>query len=398
MATPNVCGSTVLLTDYYGQLFPGQCMLASTLKGLIIHTADDLGTAGPDYKFGWGLVNMKAAADVIKLHGDEPSAQHLVEQSLDAVTTSRTNSFTWTGTNAIRVTLCWTDPAGAAQTGLDVTTKNVVNDLDLRVVGPQGQVYLPYVLAPATPALAATTGDNSIDNVEQVYITVPGTSGVCRITVSLHGALSGSSQRYSVVFSVLGGLTSTYTVTFDGQGGTAPVPASKSVTYGSTYGTLATTSRTGYTFGGWWTGAGGTGAEVTATTAVTITSAQTLYAKWTATMTSTTPVQVPYSWLDQYPILLGLAGGDYEAAALADVDGDGHMAWQEYVAGSVPTNSASVFRTFITVSNGIPWVTWTPELGAARVYSVEGKTNLTGEAWGPTNPGSRFFRVNVWIP
>ena len=474
MATPNVCGSLMLLTDYYGQLFPGQCMRASTLKGLVIHTADDLGAAGPDYKFGWGLVNVKAAADIIKLHYDEPAIQHLVEQSLTTTTTSRTNSFTWTGNNAIRVTLCWTDPAGTAQTALDSTTKNLVNDLDLRVIGPTGQIYMPYVLVPSTPDVAATTGDNSIDNVEQVYISTPSTSGVCRIIVSLHSTLSsGTSQPYSIIFSVLGASSSTYTVTFDAQGGSTPVPTSTSVTYGSTYGTLATTTRTGYTFGGWWTGTGGTGTQVLSTTPVTITAPQTLYAKWTAntytvtfdaqsgttpvpastnviygstygtlattartgyafggwwtgtggagtqvlsttpvtitapqtlyakwtaTATTTTLVPVPYTWLDQYPLLLSLASGDYEAMSLADVDGDGQMAWQEYVAGTVPTNRESVFMSLISLSNGVPWVTWTPDLSTARVYNVEGRTNLTEGAWGPTNSGSRFFRVNVWLP
>jgi uncharacterized repeat protein (TIGR02543 family) len=170
------------------------------------------------------------------------------------------------------------------------------------------------------------------------------------------------------------------------------------VTYGSAYGTLATTSRAGYAFGGWWTGAGGTGAEVSAATPVTVTAAQTLYAKWTRSMTSTTPVPVPYAWLDQYPILLGLAGGDYETAALADVDGDGHLAWQEYVSGSAPTNRESVFMSLISLSNGVPRVTWVPDLGTSRVYTVYGRTNLTEGTWGATNADSRFFRVNVWMP
>ncbi|MFA5203471.1 MAG: InlB B-repeat-containing protein [Lentisphaeria bacterium] len=78
-----------------------------------------------------------------------------------------------------------------------------------------------------------------------------------------------------------------YTVTFDAQGGTTPSPASKSVTYGSAYGTLATTTRTGYIFAGWWAGTGGTGTQVTATTMVAITAAQTLYAKWTTVTTYT---------------------------------------------------------------------------------------------------------------
>ena len=116
------------------------------------------------------------------------------------------------------------------------------------------------------------------------------------------------------------------------------------------------------------------------------------------TATFTTPVPVPYAWLGQYTGLLGLAGGDYEAAALADSDGDGHAAWQEYVAGSDPTNRESVLRARVTVSNGMPWVTWTPDLGTARVYAVEGRTNLTSGVWGTTNSGSRFFRVKVRMP
>ena len=48
----------------------------------------------------------------------------------------------------------------------------------------------------------------------------------------------------------------TYTVTFDANGGTTPT-ASKSVTYNSTYGTLPTPTRTGYTFNGWYTAASG---------------------------------------------------------------------------------------------------------------------------------------------
>jgi uncharacterized repeat protein (TIGR02543 family) len=75
---------------------------------------------------------------------------------------------------------------------------------------------------------------------------------------------------------------STYVVTFDAQGGDIPSPASTNVTYDSPYGPLATTTRSGYTFGGWWTGVGGAGTLVSASTVVKITADQTLYAKWTA--------------------------------------------------------------------------------------------------------------------
>jgi uncharacterized repeat protein (TIGR02543 family) len=117
---------------------------------------------------------------------------------------------------------------------------------------------------------------------------------------------------------------------------------------------------------------------------------------WTPGGGGTTAAGVPFTWLDAFGLV---AGGDYEAAALADTDGDGHAAWQEYVAGTDPTNRASVFTAAIAVSNGAPFVTWTPDLGAERLYTVEGKARLTDAAWAsPTNAASRFFRVKVGMP
>ncbi|MBO4902398.1 MAG: InlB B-repeat-containing protein [Lachnospiraceae bacterium] len=71
-----------------------------------------------------------------------------------------------------------------------------------------------------------------------------------------------------------------YTVYYDPQGGSLS-QSSKTVTYDSTYGTLPTPSRTGYTFGNWYTAATG-GDPVSSGTKVTIASDHTLYARWTA--------------------------------------------------------------------------------------------------------------------
>lgn len=94
-------------------------------------------------------------------------------------------------------------------------------------------------------------------------------------TISILSGGVGPTRNFTVSGSA------SYVVTFDAQGGSAASPGSKSVTSGSTYGTLATTARTGYTFAGWWTGPGGTGTQVTSGTTVAITAAQTLYANWT---------------------------------------------------------------------------------------------------------------------
>ena len=70
----------------------------------------------------------------------------------------------------------------------------------------------------------------------------------------------------------------TYTLYFDPDGGSVS-QNSKTVTYGSSYGTLPTPTRNGYTFDGWYTSADG-GSLVTSNVTVRLTYNQTLYAHW----------------------------------------------------------------------------------------------------------------------
>ena len=74
---------------------------------------------------------------------------------------------------------------------------------------------------------------------------------------------------------------SALTLTYDSNGGNACSPATKTINYDDTYGTLCSATRTGYTLDGWYT-AKTEGTKITATTKVTVTSNQTLYAHWTA--------------------------------------------------------------------------------------------------------------------
>jgi len=201
MATPGAAGAATLLVEYYGQLFPAQAMRASTLKALIIHTADDLGNPGPDYKFGWGLMNAEAAAEQISDHYDFPDANKITEDILDDVNTMQTYTFVWDGNNPIRATLCWTDPPAEAATGLDNPSPRLINDLDLRIIDPNGSVHYPFVLNPASPADTATTGDNTLDNVEQVLIYSPNAPGSYAAQVSYKGTLTDNEQHYSLILS-----------------------------------------------------------------------------------------------------------------------------------------------------------------------------------------------------
>ncbi|MES2921714.1 MAG: S8 family serine peptidase, partial [Verrucomicrobiota bacterium] len=207
MATPNSTGSAALLIQQYGGLFPGQAMRSSTLKGLLIHTADDRGNPGPDYKYGWGLVNVKAAADLIDDQHSAPARQRITENQLTSATVIRTHSFVWDGISPIRATLCWTDPAAAALTVSDSRSPRLVNNLNLKIVAPNSSEFLPFVMpfvgdwTPGTLNSPATTGINNTDNVEQVRIAAPPAAGTYQVVVSFSGALTNSSQNYSLLIS-----------------------------------------------------------------------------------------------------------------------------------------------------------------------------------------------------
>jgi hypothetical protein len=241
MSSPNACGTAALLVDYYFRLTTGSYMRASTLKGLLIHTADDLGNAGPDYRFGWGLLNAKAAADQLQRHFAHPPTRHLEENFISTTVAARTNQVLWDATNAIRVTLSWTDVAGTSRSGLDNSNRCLVNDLNLRVLAPNGLTNLPYVmpfvLNRTNAAGVATNGVNNTDNIEQVYIASPGGTGVWSIIVDRNGAISGTTQFYSLVVSgVLAREPVTLTITGTPLEVGAPLPA-----YGITtqvYGTV----------------------------------------------------------------------------------------------------------------------------------------------------------------
>lgn len=120
--------------------------------------------------------------------------------------------------------------------------------------------------------------------------------------------------------------------------------------------------------------------------------------------TLTTPEPVPYAWLDAYRLGVGT---DYETAGNA---ASGKMqggrllqVWQDYVAGTDPTNLTSRFTAKIEMVDGAPVVKWEPDLntnGVIRAYKVYGKETLqSGGEWQyPTNSLHRFFKVTVEMP
>lgn len=194
MSGPNIAGNIALLQELSNNT-NSSFLKASSIKALIIETALPAGNGvAPDYEFGWGLMNTAAAADVIAGSVNDT----IIE---DVLNTGNTYSFQVysDGTGPLSVTTAWTDPAGqGSSNSFNDTTPVLVNDLDLRITDVSNNSFLPFVLDPANPSAAASTGNNRLDNVEKVYIANPA-PGWYTVEISHKGTLTGGSQEFSVV-------------------------------------------------------------------------------------------------------------------------------------------------------------------------------------------------------
>jgi PKD repeat protein len=197
MASPNVSGSLFLMQQHYNNL-RNVFMRAATLKGLTIHTADEAGNPGPDYSFGWGLINTAKAVELIS----DSLTNMIQERTLNNGTTFTQNIMA-SGNLPLRITISWTDRAATPPpNSLNPTTRMLINDLDIRLRRvSDNMMFMPYILDPANPSQNATTGDNTRDNVEQIFIQAP-EPGLYVLTVSHKANLAqNQAQAYSLIIS-----------------------------------------------------------------------------------------------------------------------------------------------------------------------------------------------------
>lgn len=128
-ATPAAAASALLLQQYYFSI-KGSYMKASMLKALLLHSADDEGNLGPDNKFGWGVLNIERAANIIKNSNGGGSDMSMITVN---PTNDDTEAFEISGIETenvpARFSFCWTDDDGPEQIesdGIDNTNNRLV--------------------------------------------------------------------------------------------------------------------------------------------------------------------------------------------------------------------------------------------------------------------------------
>ncbi|MBO4327688.1 MAG: InlB B-repeat-containing protein, partial [Clostridia bacterium] len=140
----------------------------------------------------------------------------------------------------------------------------------------------------------------------------------------------------------------TYTVTFNENGGTLSGDNFKNVKYNSTYGTMPTPTRTGYTFDGWYTSESG-GSKVTDSTKMTTASNHTLYAHWMA---------------NKYTVTFNANGGSSSTSS-KEVTYD-----TNYGTLPTPTRTGYTFDGWYTAASGGSEVTSSTKMTTASNHSL----------------------------
>ena len=119
-------------------------------------------------------------------------------------------------------------------------------------------------------------------------------------------------------------------------------------------------------------------------------------------------VAVPATWAARFPSYVAKFGSDFASSLLKptgkkDAAGNSLQVWQDYVAGTDPTDVGDTFRATISIVDGDPVVSWEPTLSAAeaakRSYTVYGRQSLYSGDWTPVAAGHakdyNFFKVTV---
>ena len=221
MAAPAVAGTLALfIQDWRDQGHGGlnDRPLPALVKAMLIHTAKDLGSAGPDYIFGYGAVDAKALIDLLRADNGTLGDGSGRQWGTDTIAQGEVKTYSVTvssGTQELKASLAWDDPAAEA-----FAATALINDLTLELVAPGGAIHKAWALSAGTPGIAASKAGNSVDNQEQVVVSNPA-AGTWLVRVTGTTVPLGP-QEIGLAYSSSSIGSSCTTRTWDFEAGTAP--------------------------------------------------------------------------------------------------------------------------------------------------------------------------------
>ena len=194
-ASPNLAGVFAQLHEAYRFHNSNTVPDAGLLKAVIMNTADDMLNPGPDFKTGFGHVNARRAYEVIK-------DGNFTSSSVSQGTNNAHSIVVPANVVELKVMVYWVDYEATP----GITTRSLVNDLDITLTDPNNTVYQPWVLNPTFDPIAlnqpATRATDSLNNNEQITIDNP-VAGTYQLNVQGSMIPQGPQEYYMTYEFVL---------------------------------------------------------------------------------------------------------------------------------------------------------------------------------------------------
>ena len=189
MASPVIAGVTALMQESYRKSHSGANAKAALIKSLMCNTAEDLGNDGPDYTFGFGMLNARKAVEAMEAN----------QYFTGSISTAQDHPYSVVvpaGVRRLKVLLNWADYPATANASL-----TLVNDLDLTVTQPLPLIiHQPLILNPAIENDPAQENQDHLNNIEQVVIDAPA-AGTYNINVNGF-AIPQGPQTYFLTYQM----------------------------------------------------------------------------------------------------------------------------------------------------------------------------------------------------
>ncbi|MCL3779076.1 T9SS type A sorting domain-containing protein [Prolixibacteraceae bacterium JC049] len=179
-AAPLVSGIMAQLSQAYFEKYKTKPE-ANILKAIVCNSATDLGNAGPDFSYGFGMVNAVKALEAIDNEWfQSEEVAHLEQKEFAIEVPNNVAQF--------KVMLVWIDPVVDVDANIDL-----VNNLDLKVVSANNENHLPLVLNPQKETEIAQPGVDDLNNIEQVVVEKP-VAGNYKIVIDGKKVVDGNQQ------------------------------------------------------------------------------------------------------------------------------------------------------------------------------------------------------------
>ncbi len=200
MASPSATGALILLAQLWQREMNNRQFAPDVARGVLAATVTDAYNQGPDYRYGFGVIKTKRAADLI-LANKASNEQNIVRAQIRQGETLEWDLQVSSSATPLKVVCSWLDIYASTSSSI-----KLINDLDLTLVSPTGATFYPWSGLTSGSTGNQTyqwtrTGHNRRDNIELAEVDSP---AVGTWKVRVNGYNIPANPQSSVPNSVMG--------------------------------------------------------------------------------------------------------------------------------------------------------------------------------------------------